>query len=106
MRQRLVFVELLVPPGDALLVQAPLEFLADAQQPLLIGLLEAQALLDQLRVEVPLQPRERLDAEAVGAEPVEPLVSAPSVSSALAARQLASQISSTSCGLVTSSEKS
>ena len=73
MRQRLVFLELAVPPMDVLLVQAPLELLADAEQPFLIGLLEAQAVFDELGVEVPLQPRERLDAEAVLAEPVEPV---------------------------------
>src|SRR5664279_5878652 len=73
MRQRLIFGKLLVPPSDAVLVQAPLELLADAQQPLLVGLLEAQFLLDQFRIEVPHQARERLDAESVGAEPLKPL---------------------------------
>ena len=72
-RQRLVFADLLVPPGDALLVQAPLELLADAQEPFLVGLLETQVLLHQLGIEVPHQLRERLDPEAVLAEPGEPV---------------------------------
>ena len=73
MRQRLVFLELPVPPVDAVLVQPAAQLLADAEQPLLVGLLEAQAGADELRIEVPLQARERLHAEAVLAELVEPL---------------------------------
>ena len=55
MRERFVFRKLLIPPMDALLVQASLELLADAQEPLLVGLLEAQALLHELRIKIPHQ---------------------------------------------------
>src|SRR5512135_2384955 len=73
LRQRLVFVELLVPPIDALLVQTAAEFLANAEQLFLVRLLETQSLLDEFRIEVPLQPRKRLHAEAVLMEPRQPL---------------------------------
>src|SRR3974377_2420832 len=73
MWHRFVFGELFVPPVNVLLVQAALELLPDAKEPLWVGWLEAQALFHQLRIEVPHQARERLDAEAVGAEPVEAL---------------------------------
>ena len=55
--QRAVFGELAVPPVDAGFVQAAAEFLADAVDALLVGHLEAQPLVDQVGIEIPLQAR-------------------------------------------------
>src|SRR6266487_2939451 len=65
MGQRLVLLDLSIPPGNAGLVQAPPELLADAEQALLVRLLESQAGGDKLGVEIPMQPREGFHAEAV-----------------------------------------
>src|SRR5208283_5026668 len=73
MRHRFVFRELLVPPVDAVFVQSPSQLLADAEQAFLIRLLEAQAGADEFRIEVPLQPRERLHPKTVLAEIVQTL---------------------------------
>ena len=70
-RQPLVLGELLVPPLHAVLVQAPAQFRADAQQLLLVGQLEAQAFFLQGRKQVPVGLRERLDAQAVLLPPVQ-----------------------------------
>src|SRR5215471_15995723 len=70
--ERLIFFKLAVPPMYFLLVQTPLELLADPVQPFLIRLLEPQAGFDQFGVKVPLQAREWLDPEPVLTEPVEP----------------------------------
>ncbi len=56
-RQWLIFAKLLVPPRDIVLVQAAAELGADAQKLLLIGDFEAQALGDEIGIEIPVQPR-------------------------------------------------
>ena len=71
LRQRLVLRQLLVPPVHVVLVQTAPELGADAQQPLLVRQLEAQTLLDERRVQVPLDARERLRREARVLPPVE-----------------------------------
>ncbi len=48
--QRLIFVELLVPPMNAVLMQPAAELLADAKQLLLVRLLEAQSFCDKFRI--------------------------------------------------------
>ena len=52
-RQRLVFLELLVPPVHVVLVQAPAQFGADAQQALLVRQFVAQTGLDHGLVQIP-----------------------------------------------------
>ena len=70
-RQRLVLLELAVPPVDADLVQPLGELRPVAHQPLLVGHLEAETLLLQRRVEIPVELRERPQHEAVLPEPVD-----------------------------------
>ena len=71
--QRLVLGELAVPPPDPALVQPAAELRTHAREPFLERHLEAQALLHELGVEIPGEPRDRLRAIAVLAVPVEPL---------------------------------
>jgi len=70
-RQELVLGKLLVPPMHSLLVQPARQLQPRAHQALLVRQLEAQALLDHRRIQVPAALRIRTRVEAVFLEPGE-----------------------------------